>query len=105
MIRGMVTWDVMVIPLSRRPILTEWLRKDSGGQIFMLRQMFARLQEQHCLPAVMASEMVCIARREKDAYFFLIPKADFPPTEVTIAKQLQRNGYQTACVGKWHLGT
>src|SRR5918994_4149535 len=27
-----------------------------------------------------------------------------PPTEITIAKHLQRNGYRTACVGKWHLG-
>ncbi|HEX6225184.1 MAG TPA: sulfatase [Chryseolinea sp.] len=27
-----------------------------------------------------------------------------PATELTIAKQLQRNGYRTACVGKWHLG-
>ena len=27
-----------------------------------------------------------------------------PSTEITIAKHLQRNGYQTACVGKWHLG-
>jgi len=27
-----------------------------------------------------------------------------PSTEITIAKHLQRNGYRTACVGKWHLG-
>ena len=27
-----------------------------------------------------------------------------PSTEVTIATHLQRNGYQTACIGKWHLG-
>ena len=27
-----------------------------------------------------------------------------PSTEVTIARHLQRNGYQTACIGKWHLG-
>ena len=36
----------------------------------------------------------------------LFPDSDggLPPTEVTLARQLQRNGYQTACVGKWHLG-
>lgn len=27
-----------------------------------------------------------------------------PPTEITIAKLLQRAGYETACIGKWHLG-
>ncbi len=27
-----------------------------------------------------------------------------PSTELTIAKHLQRNGYRTACIGKWHLG-
>jgi arylsulfatase A len=27
-----------------------------------------------------------------------------PKTEITIAKLLQENGYNTACVGKWHLG-
>jgi arylsulfatase A len=27
-----------------------------------------------------------------------------PSTEITIAKHLQRNGYRTACIGKWHLG-
>ena len=27
-----------------------------------------------------------------------------PYKGVTIAKHLQRNGYQTACIGKWHLG-
>ena len=31
-------------------------------------------------------------------------RGGLPTTEITIAKQLQRNGYQTACVGKWHLG-
>ena len=88
MIKGMVTWDVMVILLSRHRTLIEWRQKDSVGQIFMLRQMFARLQEQVCSPVVMASEMGCIARQEKGAYFFLIPMEDFPPTEVTLAQAI-----------------
>lgn len=36
----------------------------------------------------------------------LFPDSDggLPQSEITIAKQLQRNGYKTACIGKWHLG-
>ncbi|KHJ39442.1 arylsulfatase [Pedobacter glucosidilyticus] len=28
----------------------------------------------------------------------------FLPNDITIAKMLSQNGYQTACIGKWHLG-
>src|SRR4051812_38169281 len=28
----------------------------------------------------------------------------FDPTEVTLPKMLQQQGYRTACIGKWHLG-
>jgi arylsulfatase A len=31
-------------------------------------------------------------------------KGGLPQTEITIAKALKANGYQTAAVGKWHLG-
>ena len=27
-----------------------------------------------------------------------------PASEITIAEKLQKVGYQTACIGKWHLG-
>ena len=75
-------------PTIKTPNIDRMASKDSAGQIFMLRQMFARLQEQRCLPAVMASEMECIARQEKGACFFLIPEEDFPPTEVTHCQAL-----------------
>lgn len=31
-------------------------------------------------------------------------KNGLPPTEVTLAEQMKKAGYATACVGKWHLG-
>ena len=36
----------------------------------------------------------------------LFPDSDggLPSTEITIGSQLQRGGYRTACIGKWHLG-
>ncbi len=36
----------------------------------------------------------------------LFPDSDggLPSTELTIAAHLQRSGYKTACIGKWHLG-
>ena len=36
----------------------------------------------------------------------LFPDSKFglPASEITLAEQLKLNGYQTACIGKWHLG-
>jgi len=31
-------------------------------------------------------------------------KGGLPPDEITIATALKTKGYQTACIGKWHLG-
>ncbi len=31
-------------------------------------------------------------------------KGGIPATEITLAEQLQKVGYATACIGKWHLG-
>ncbi len=40
----------------------------------------------------------------KGRVLFVHSKTGIPATEVTLAEQLAGAGYQTACVGKWHLG-
>lgn len=41
---------------------------------------------------------------EKRRVLFPDSKGGLPQTEITLAKQLKSAGYQTACIGKWHLG-
>ncbi len=41
---------------------------------------------------------------DKRRVLFPDSKGGLPQTEITIAKALKANGYQTAAVGKWHLG-
>ena len=41
---------------------------------------------------------------DRVAVLFPNSKAGLGQDEVTIAKVLQQNGYETGCVGKWHLG-
>lgn len=36
--------------------------------------------------------------------FFPDSETGLPPKEITIAELLQEGGYNTACIGKWHLG-
>src|SRR5690606_26629657 len=38
--------------------------------------------------------------------YVIFPKEDkgLPASEVTLAEALKGNGYQTMCIGKWHLG-
>lgn len=36
--------------------------------------------------------------------FFPFSEKGIPPSEVTLAEQLKKAGYATACIGKWHLG-
>ena len=83
MIKGMVTWDVMVIQQSRRPILIGWLRKDSGGQIFMLRQMFARLQEHRLLTGRYGIRNGMYSASGTRRVLFPDSKGGLPTTEIT----------------------
>ncbi|WP_229214881.1 sulfatase family protein [Dyadobacter bucti] len=41
---------------------------------------------------------------EKRRVLFPDSKGGLPQTEITIARQLKTAGYNTACIGKWHLG-
>src|SRR5690242_18384912 len=36
--------------------------------------------------------------------FYPKDKGGLPPEEITIARALKTKGYNTACIGKWHLG-
>ncbi|CAG5018801.1 N-acetylgalactosamine-6-O-sulfatase [Dyadobacter sp. CECT 9275] len=41
---------------------------------------------------------------EKNRVLFPDSKGGLPQSEITLARQLKKAGYATACVGKWHLG-
>ncbi len=41
---------------------------------------------------------------EKKRVLFPDSKGGLPQSEITIAKQLKKINYKTACIGKWHLG-
>lgn len=59
-----------------------------------------------CSPSRAALLTGCYPKRVGMHRHVLFPQSDYGlnPAELTIADHLKRNGYATACVGKWHLG-
>jgi len=58
-----------------------------------------------CTPSRAALLTGCYAERVGDlTVLFQDDDLGLNPEETTIAEMLKRNGYVTACVGKWHLG-